>query len=82
MAGLAAVAEERIYFRTHQYLAREADLPVHLYQIDEGWACRFRLLSDGRRSGYGGSESHERGSIATARFIREDGDDNANPLRR
>lgn len=49
MTGLAAVAEERIYFRTHQYIAREADLPDHLYQIDEGWACRFRLLSDGRR---------------------------------
>jgi len=49
LAGLAAVAEERIFFRPHQYLAREAERPDVLYCIDEGWACRFRLLGDGRR---------------------------------
>ena len=49
MISLATSVAERINFRTHQYLAREADLPDVLYQIDEGWACRFRLLGDGRR---------------------------------
>lgn len=51
MVGLAAstFAEQKILFRPHQYLARESDVPDFLYRIDEGWACHFRLLNDGRR---------------------------------
>jgi len=49
MVGLAVAREERVHFRPHQYLAREADLPDSIFRIEEGWACRFRLLSDGRR---------------------------------
>jgi len=46
---LAAVPHDRTHFRPHQYLAREAEKPAAIYRIDEGWAYRFRLLSDGRR---------------------------------
>jgi len=50
LASLAARAcDQREYFRPHQYLAYEADTPQVVYRIEEGWACRFRLLSDGRR---------------------------------
>lgn len=49
MANLALATDDRAYFRPHQYLARESELPEVIYRIDEGWACRFRLLADGRR---------------------------------
>jgi CRP-like cAMP-binding protein len=49
MVSLAPAVESRAFFRPHQYLAREADAPKVVYRIDEGWACRFRLLNDGRR---------------------------------
>jgi CRP-like cAMP-binding protein len=42
-------AEIRDHFRPHQYIARENDARDFVYRIDEGWACRFRLLADGRR---------------------------------
>ncbi len=45
----AAAEGQRANFRPHQYLAREGDEPAALYRIEEGWACRFRLLNDGRR---------------------------------
>jgi len=37
------------FFRPHQYLAREGDDQSHVFLIQEGWACRYRLLPDGRR---------------------------------
>lgn len=36
-------------FKRHQHLAREGDVQRFLYRIVEGWGCRYRLLSDGRR---------------------------------
>ncbi|WP_333836173.1 Crp/Fnr family transcriptional regulator [Novosphingobium sp.] len=36
-------------FRRHEFLAR-ADEPMDcVYRIEEGWACQYRLLADGRR---------------------------------
>ncbi len=36
-------------YSAHQYMAHAGEQQNRLYRIDEGWACRFRLLSDGRR---------------------------------
>ena len=41
--------ESQVHFRMHQFLARENGKPEALFYIQEGWACRYRLLSDGRR---------------------------------
>ncbi|HKY80557.1 MAG TPA: Crp/Fnr family transcriptional regulator [Sphingobium sp.] len=49
MFGQFAFSDAHAYFRPHQFLAREDEKPAALYRIDEGWACRYRLLSDGRR---------------------------------
>ena len=49
MLGQVASSELHCYFRPHQFLAREDEEPVAMYRIDEGWACRYRLLPDGRR---------------------------------
>jgi CRP-like cAMP-binding protein len=46
---LAQPVINRACFRPHQYLAREGEAQEEIYRIEEGWACRFRLLSDGRR---------------------------------
>lgn len=35
--------------RPHQYLAREAEAQSSIHLIVEGWACRYKLLPDGRR---------------------------------
>lgn len=35
--------------RPHQYLAREGEVQTSLHLIVEGWACRYKLLPDGRR---------------------------------
>ena len=40
---------ETRHFRPHQYLAHASEVQDAIYRIDEGWACRFRLLPDGRR---------------------------------
>lgn len=37
------------YIRAHQSLAREGELQHHVHIISEGWACRYKLLPDGRR---------------------------------
>lgn len=37
------------YVRAHQSLAREGELQHHVHLISEGWACRYKLLPDGRR---------------------------------
>jgi CRP-like cAMP-binding protein len=46
---LQGVTDTRIQFKPHEFLAREGSLPEAIFRIEEGWACRFRLLSDGRR---------------------------------
>jgi CRP-like cAMP-binding protein len=48
MSGQIAVSGSHCHFRPHQFLARD-EQPEAIFQIDEGWACRYRLLSDGRR---------------------------------
>jgi CRP-like cAMP-binding protein len=35
--------------RTHHYLARDGEPLTHLHLLLEGFACRYRLLPDGRR---------------------------------
>ncbi len=35
--------------RAHQYLARPGDRARHVFLLVDGWAARYRLLSDGRR---------------------------------
>lgn len=49
MFSQLAPSESHVYFRPHQFLAREDEKPSALFRIDEGWACRYRLLPDGRR---------------------------------
>lgn len=41
--------EDLSFFRPHEFIAREGERPEALFHILEGWACRYRLLSDGRR---------------------------------
>jgi CRP-like cAMP-binding protein len=36
-------------FRRHEFLARVGEPQQRLYRLEEGWACRFRVLRDGRR---------------------------------
>jgi CRP-like cAMP-binding protein len=36
-------------FARHQHLARSGDRQHSLYRLSEGWACRYRMLRDGRR---------------------------------
>jgi len=36
-------------FRPHRFLAREGEDQADLFLIQEGWACRYCLLPDGRR---------------------------------
>lgn len=49
MASRPVSSDASIDFRPHQYLARENERPSAIFRIDEGWAYRFRLFSDGRR---------------------------------
>lgn len=49
MLSQVAEGESQVHFRMHQFLARENGKPEALFYIQEGWACRYRLLSDGRR---------------------------------
>jgi CRP-like cAMP-binding protein len=49
MLSQIAPSDDLVFFRPHQFLARENERPEALYEILEGWACRHRLLSDGRR---------------------------------
>lgn len=37
------------HFRRHQHLARERETPRAIFRIEEGCACRYRMLSGGRR---------------------------------
>lgn len=38
-----------VFFRPHEFLARQNIAADSLFQIQEGWACRYRMLADGRR---------------------------------
>ena len=49
MLNQIAASEDLVFFRPHQFLTRENERPDALFDIVEGWACRHRLLSDGRR---------------------------------
>ena len=49
MLGQTAISESHCHFRPHQFLAREDEQPTAIFRVDEGWACRYRLLPDGRR---------------------------------
>ncbi len=49
MLSQVALTEGLTHFRPHQFLARENERPESLFHLQEGWACRYRLLSDGRR---------------------------------
>jgi CRP-like cAMP-binding protein len=49
MLSQVVEGESQVHFRMHQFLARENGKPEALFYIQEGWACRYRLLSDGRR---------------------------------
>jgi len=49
MLSQVASDEALIFFRPHEFLAREGEKPTGLYQLLEGWASRYRLLPDGRR---------------------------------
>ncbi len=49
MLSQIAPDEDLVFFRPHDFLARECERPDGLFQILEGWACKYRLLSDGRR---------------------------------
>ena len=37
------------YIKAHQPLAYEGELQHYVHRINEGWACRYKLLPDGRR---------------------------------
>ncbi|EQB01096.1 CRP-like cAMP-binding protein [Sphingobium wenxiniae] len=49
MLSQVAPSEDLVFFRPHQFLARENEQPDGLFHIQEGWACRYRMLSNGRR---------------------------------
>lgn len=37
------------HFRRHEHLALAGEAQDRVYRLDEGWACRYTLLPDGRR---------------------------------
>jgi CRP-like cAMP-binding protein len=37
------------HFRRSEHLARQSGKMTGLYRIEEGWACQYRLMKDGRR---------------------------------
>lgn len=49
MLSQVSAEDALVFFRPHEFLARENEKPEGLYQILEGWASRYRLLPDGRR---------------------------------
>ena len=49
MLSQVAEGENQVHFRMHQFLARENEKPDSMLYVQEGWACRYRLLPDGRR---------------------------------
>ncbi|WP_031298510.1 Crp/Fnr family transcriptional regulator [Sphingobium lactosutens] len=49
MLSQIAANDDLVCFHPHQSLARDNERLENLYDILEGWACRHRMLSDGRR---------------------------------
>lgn len=49
MLSQVAPDGDLVFFRPHDFMARENEPPPGLYQMLEGWASRYRLLPDGRR---------------------------------
>lgn len=49
MLSQVVQGESHVHFRMHQFLARENERPDAMLAIQEGWACRYRVLPDGRR---------------------------------
>jgi CRP-like cAMP-binding protein len=49
MLSQVTPSENFVFFRPHQFLARESQPPTGLFHIQEGWACRYRMLPDSRR---------------------------------
>jgi len=47
--GTERLPSTPLHVRHHQHLARGGERPDHVHQILQGWAGRYRLLSDGRR---------------------------------
>lgn len=37
------------YFRRQQHIARAGEICSSVYRVEEGWACRYCLLPDGKR---------------------------------
>lgn len=44
-----ALAGSAHVMKPHQYLAREGEQQNYIHVMVEGWACRYKLLPDGRR---------------------------------
>ncbi|MFC0204014.1 Crp/Fnr family transcriptional regulator [Novosphingobium soli] len=42
-------ADQIRHFRRHEHLARKEEVQDKVFRIEEGWACRYCLLADGRR---------------------------------
>lgn len=38
-----------VHFRRQQHLARPGEMQTSIYRVEEGWACRYCRLPDGRR---------------------------------
>ena len=36
-------------FKRHEHLVRPGEMPRSIFRVEEGWACRYRTLSGGRR---------------------------------
>lgn len=46
-SGIGKEPERR--FRRHEHLALSGEVQEKIYRIEDGWACRYTLLPDGRR---------------------------------
>ncbi|HUD95297.1 Crp/Fnr family transcriptional regulator [Sphingobium sp.] len=49
MLSQVAPNEDVVFFRPQHFVARENESPAAVLHLLEGWACRFRMLADGRR---------------------------------
>ena len=41
--------DDQVFFHPNQYLTRENEHVDRMFYVQEGWACRYRLITDGRR---------------------------------
>lgn len=49
MSGLVSELGSSVRMRRHHYIVRRGERPNAVLLIQEGWAARYKLLSDGRR---------------------------------